>query len=121
VSYGWTAVRHTVDFVTDPFGSATRPLTALCLAAAIVGLWAVWRAKLPAPVVAYTVVVIALMLLPETVTARPRFLFTAFPMLIAGAVIWPDEDREWWGLALASCAAGLVGVVVLYGSFAAIP
>ena len=72
---------------------------------------ALWKARLPAPVVAYTLVVIGLMLLPATVTARPRFLITAFPLLIAVAAVWPEEDREWWGLLLAVCGAGLVGVV----------
>jgi hypothetical protein len=121
ISFGWTAIRHTYEFTADPFGSATRSITALCLVATLAGLWALWKAKLPPPVVAYTLVVIALMLLPATVTARPRFLFTAFPIVMAVAMIWPDDDREWWGIALATCAAGLVGVVVLYGSFAAIP
>ena len=85
------------------------------------GLWALFKAKLPAPVVAYTVVVVALMLLPSTVTARPRFLYAAFPLLIAAAAVWPDDDDQWWALGLSLCGGGLVAVTALYGLHAAIP
>jgi len=80
-----------------------------------------FKAKLPASFVAYTLVVIALMLLPATVTARPRFLYTAFPILIAGAAIWPKDEDRWWGLGLSLLGAGLVAVTALYGLYAAIP
>ncbi len=67
------------------------------------------------------------MLMPETVTARPRFLYTAFPLLISLAAWIPDERRgrvDWrdvWTLILAAGAAGLVALTGLYGSFGAIP
>ena len=57
----------------------------------------------------------------QTVTARPRFLFTAFPLLISVAAIWPDADDEMWPLLLAACGAGLVAVTALYGVLGAIP
>ena len=56
--------------------------------------------------VAYTLVVIALMLLPSTVTARPRFLYTAFPLLIAVAAVWPDDEEQWWALGLSRRRTG---------------
>ena len=121
VSFGWTALRRTYDAVASPLGSATNVITALCVIATIAGLWALFRAKLPAPIVAYTLVVIALMLLPSTVTARPRFLYTAFPLLIAAAAVWPDDEEQWWALGLSLCGAGLVAVTALYGLHAAIP
>jgi Gpi18-like mannosyltransferase len=120
-SFGWTAIRDIFDFVTHPFDSAVNVITSLSVIAVIVMLVALWKARPPAPVVAYTLVVVGLMLLPATVTARPRFLLTAFPLVIAVAVLWPDEDREWWGMLLALCGAGLTGVVVTYGLLAAIP
>lgn len=120
-SYGWTAVENTVDFVLHPFGSATNALTGLCLAAAAVGIWAMWRVKMPGVVNVYTGVVLAMMLLPATVTARPRFLFTAFPLLIAVSAWWREDDDDWWPLLLAASGAGLFAVVTLYGLFAAIP
>jgi hypothetical protein len=72
-------------------------------------------------VIVYTIGVLALMLLPKTVTARPRFLFTAFPLIIAIAAWWPKDDDEAWPLLLAVCGAGLVAVTALYGVLGAIP
>ena len=95
-------------------------------------LFCLWKRPLPAPMTAYSLVVVALMLLPETVTARPRFLFTAFPLFIAVAAWWPDPDddpdhhraswdRAGWDLTLVLCGAGLTGVTGLYAVFGAIP
>ena len=95
-------------------------LTLLCVAAMLFGLWATWKRPLPLPVTVYTLGILALMLLPQTVTARPRFLFTAFPLLISVAVVWPDEDDELWPLLLAACGTGLRGDR-LYGGLGAIP
>jgi hypothetical protein len=120
-SFGWTALRRTVDAVANPFDSATNVITLLCVVATIVGIYVLFKARMPAPIVAYTLVVIALMLLPATVTARPRFLYTAFPVLIAGAAVWPEDEHAWWGLGLSVLGAGLVAVTTLYGLFAAIP
>jgi hypothetical protein len=64
------------------------------------------------------------MLVPATVTARPRFLFTAFPLLI-GAAKWYELRRERDELllpcTLAACGAGLAALTGLYGVFGAIP
>ena len=86
-------------------------------------VWIAWRrVRLPAPAAAYSAVIIALMLLPATVTARPRFLFTAFPLFIAAAV-WLDDDRRrhWWPYLLATCGTGLTALTALYGVYGAIP
>jgi Dolichyl-phosphate-mannose-protein mannosyltransferase len=120
-SFGWTALRRTAEAFTSPFDSATNIITMLCVVATIIGIYVLFKAKLPASFVAYTLVVIALMLLPATVTARPRFLYTAFPILIAGAAIWPKDEDRWWGLGLSLLGAGLVAVTALYGLYAAIP
>lgn len=120
-SYGWTALRSIGRFTTHPFDSAVNVITTVCVLALLAMLVALWKARLPAPTVAYTLVVVGLMLLPATVTARPRFLITAFPLLIAVAAVWPEKDRDWWAMLLAVCGAGLVGVVTTYGLFAAIP
>lgn len=126
-SFGWTAVSKTWDFTLHPFVSAANTITALCVLATIGLLVALRRARMPLAVSAYAVAVIVLMLLPATVTARPRFLFTAFPALIAFAAVWPparrdgERDADWWGLLLALNGAGLVAVTTLYGVWAAIP
>jgi hypothetical protein len=121
VSFGWTAIRRSYEAFASPLSSATNVITALCVVATVAALWALWRARLPAPLTAYALGAIVLMLLPATVTARPRFLYTAFPVLIAAAAIWPDDHEEWWGLGLALCGAGLVAATALYGLLAAIP
>ncbi|MDQ1490157.1 MAG: hypothetical protein QOD57_2204 [Actinomycetota bacterium] len=44
-----------------------------------------WKAKLPGPVVAYGLGVVVLALLSQTLGARPRFVLTAFPLVVAPA------------------------------------
>ena len=125
-SFGYTALRRSVLAVIHPLSSPTNTITAASVAAMVVLLWFLWRHRLSWPVVAYVAVVLALMLLPATVTARPRFLYTAFPLLISAAAWFehrqttnPDSDA--WTFSVAACAAGLVGVVGLFGVYGAIP
>ncbi len=126
-SFGWTAVTKTWSFTLHPFVSAVNTITALCVVATIGLAVAIRRAHLPHAVSAYSWAVLALMLLPATVTARPRFLLTAFPALIAFAAVWPSRrpdgsrDSDWWAMLLALNGAGLVAVTTLYGVWAAIP
>ena len=120
-SFGATAISNTLSFLTHPLASPTDALTAASLIALGVGLWCLWRKRLPWPMVTYSLVVIGLMLLPATVTARPRFLFTAFPLFICAAAWWPRRDRAVWDLVLVTCGAGLTALTALYGVFGAIP
>ncbi len=131
-SFGATAVKNTYGFLTSPLASPTDALTALTMIALIGMLYCLWKQPLPWPVLAYTLVVLALMLIPATVTARPRFLFTAFPLFIAVAAWWPEPDddpdhhraswdRAGWDLTLVLGGAGLVALTGLYGVFGAIP
>jgi len=131
-SFGVTAIENTFGFLTSPLSSPTDALTALTVLALLASIYCAWRARLPWVLSAYSAVVVALMLIPETVTARPRFMFTAFPLLIAVAAWWPDPDddskahraswdRAGWDLTLVLCGAGLVAVTGLYATFGAIP
>lgn len=131
-SFGTTAVTNTIGFLTSPLSSPADALTALTLATMLAMLWCLWKRHLPLPIVAYCAVVIALMLIPETVTARPRFLLTAFPLFIAVGAWWPDQsadpdhhraswDRSGWDLVLVIGGAGLAALTGLYGVFGAIP
>ena len=106
-SFGATAVRNTISFLGSPLASPTDVLTVATMIAMFGVLWCAWRHPLPLPLLAYVVVVIALMLLPATVTARPRFLFTAFPLVIPVATWWSHRDRIGWELTLVACGAGL--------------
>lgn len=91
----------------------------------VIGIAALWkvRDRIPAPAVAYSIGIVVLMVAPATVTARPRFVYSAFPLIIAVAAAWPKRRRdELWQLACSLCGATLVTVVVLYGLYAvAIP
>lgn len=131
-SFGATAVANTFGFVTSPLDSPADALTALSLVALLAMLFCLWRQHLPLPLVAFCAVVLALMLIPETVTARPRFLFTAFPLFIAVGAWWPEPaedpdhhraswDRSGWDFVLVIGGAGLAALTGLYGVFGAIP
>jgi 4-amino-4-deoxy-L-arabinose transferase-like glycosyltransferase len=120
-SYGFTAVRNTFEAILHPLASPTDILTAVSMVVMIGMIWAMRRRPLPWPLVAYVAVVLLLMILPSTVTARPRFLFTAFPAFISIAAWWPEEHEEGWGLTIALCTAGLVTLTGLYGVLGAIP
>lgn len=131
-SFGTTAVTNTFDFITNPLSSPTDALTALTMLVLAGMIYCTWKARLAWPLVAYCAVVVALMLIPETVTARPRFLFTAFPFFIAVAAWWPEPEHDpehqrasWeyagWDLTLVACGAGLAALTGLYGVFGVIP
>lgn len=120
-SFGLTAIRNTLEAFTRPLSSPTDTITALSVIAMVLLLVVLFRRKPTRPMMAYTFVVLALMILPATVTARPRFLFTAFPLFISAAAWWPEEHEEGWALTIAMCTAGLVALTGLYGVLGAIP
>lgn len=123
-SFGWTAVTNTAEALAQPLTSPTDTITAIAVVTTIVLLWLAWRARMPIWMNAYSWAIIALMLVPATVTARPRFLYTAFPLLI-GAALWYEErhrtDDRSWAMTMAGCGAGLAALTGLYGAFGAIP
>ena len=131
-SFGATAVTNTIGFLTSPLSSPADALTALTMAALVFMVFCAWKVRLSWILVAFCAVVIVLMLIPETVTARPRFLFTAFPLFIAVAAWWPEPSRDrdhhrasWeyagWDFPLVACGAGLATLTGLYGAFGVIP
>lgn len=127
-SFGLTALRNTVEAVVQPLTSPTDTITALSVAATVALVWMSWRAKLPWILTAYSWCVLALMLVPATVTARPRFLYTAFPLLIGAAKWYEDRrrsgehrDEVLWPMTMAASGAGLAALTGLYGVFGAIP
>jgi hypothetical protein len=120
-SFGLTAIKNTLEAFTRPLSSPTDTLTAVSVMVMIALLVVLWKRRLPWPMVAFVLVVLALMVLPSTVTARPRFLYTAFPLFISAAAWWPEEHEEGWGLTIAMSAAGIVALTGLYGVLGAIP
>ena len=128
-SFGWTAVKNTAEAIASPISSPTDTLTAVSLFATILLLRLSWRAKLPWIYTVYAWGIVALMLTPATVTARPRFLFTAFPLFI-GAAAWyhqrpvpdgPASNDRLMMYTIATCGVGLTVLTGLYGVYAAIP
>lgn len=123
-SFGLTALRNTGEALTRPLTSPTDTITAIAVVATIVLVWTSWRARLPWVATAYSWAVVVLMLTPATVTARPRFIFTAFPLLI-GAAAWYERrrsaDQHLFTLTLVASGAGLATLTGLYGVYGAIP
>ncbi len=128
-SFGATALKNTWSFLANPLESTTDAITAVSIFTLAFMLWCARRKPLPAAMLAYSIAVVTLMILPETVTARPRFVFTAFPLFIAVAAWWPTADdsdemswpRVGWDLTLVLEGVGLVVLTGLYGALAAIP
>ena len=120
-SWGYTALRRTAKAFASPLTSPTNIITAVSVATLVLLLWLLRRYRLPLPMVAYSVVVILLMLIPNTVTARPRFVYTAFPLFICAAVWLQRKHRDWWTYIFAGCAVGLTALSALYGVRGAIP
>ena len=96
-------------------------LTMASVLAMVLGIWCARKHRMPAMYDAYSASVLVLMLLPATVTARPRFLFTAFPLLIPAARMLRDDNDTWWPLTMLVMATGLVAVTGMYVVFGAIP
>ena len=120
-SFGATAVERTFDFFLHPISSPTSMLTTASVGAMVLAVWCAKKYRLPLMYEAYSLTVLVLMLLPATVTARPRFLFTAFPLVFSAARVLRDDEDKWWPLTVLILSAGLVTVTGMYVVFAAIP
>lgn len=105
----WNRLRITV---ADPL-DLHRPrdvnalLATVGLLLAVVGMYLLWRWRPPPVVTIYAVVVVLLALMSQTLGLRPRFVFTAFPLLMALA----------WRLRGPAFHAVLAGSAALVGPF----
>lgn len=97
-----------LDFLDIPFIVHLRALGLLFLVVAVV-LAIRWRP--PAVVWAYTIAVLAPALLSQTLGARPRFVFTAFPLLVA--VAWAARGVA-YQVVLACSAVALALATIIY-------
>src|SRR5262245_2077556 len=123
-SWGATAIRFTWRFLENPLGTASGATYLHTVAALVMlgfGVFCSIRVRLPCPMLAYVSVIAVLMIGPETVSARPRFVFTAFPIVLGIAAWWPRRPREAWDGLIVLSAGGLAAAAMFYGSFAAIP
>ena len=123
-SWGATAIRFTWRFLQNPLGTdfgATYMHTVLALIALVIGIFCAIRVRLSAPIMAYVTVVVFLMIAPNTVSARPRFVLAAFPLVIAVAKWWPRRHPRAFDALVVLSAGSLVAFTVLYASWSAIP
>lgn len=121
VSFGLTAVRKTFSTFAHPLTSPTDIVTAASVLVTVLLVYFAWHKRLPLTMVAYCLGVLVFMLLPNTVTARPRFLFTAFPLFISAGAYLQSVRRDWWPYVIGACSTGLVALTALYGVYGAIP
>ena len=87
----------------------------------LIALFFLYKYRIPLMYSAYSAVVLGLMLIPATVTARPRFLYTAFPLIFPVARALRDDDDKWWPVVVLVLATSLVAVTGIYGVRGAIP
>jgi hypothetical protein len=123
-SWGATAVRYVWRFFENPLGTGFGALymhTTLAIAVFAFGMFCAVRTRLPWPWMAFVIVIGIMMLGPKIVSARPRFVWTAFPLAIAVAAWWPRRPRHAWDALVAASAGSLVTFAVLYGGWAIIP
>lgn len=123
-SWGATAVRFTWRFLENPLGTysgSTYMHTALALLALVIGLYCAIRTRVPLAMLAYVAVVAFLMIAPSTVSARPRFVFAAFPLVLGVARWWPRRNRYAFDALVVLSAGSLVAFTMIYASWAAIP
>ena len=120
-SFGGSALSAMIDFFAHPLSSPADALTFISVVTTVVLVVAAWKTKLSWAPSAYSAVVLALMLIPSTVTARPRFVYTAFPLLIAYAKWRDTDDADRWAFTYTLCGAGLAILTTMYGVRGAIP
>lgn len=86
-------------------------LLALGAATVLAGAWALWRWRPPAELPLYTAGVVGLAAVAQTLGPRPRFVFTALPLVWALAV-WARGG--WFRLLSVASAGGLAVLSTMY-------
>lgn len=84
---------------------------------ALVGAWALWRWRPPGALVVYAVAVLGLALVARTLGPRPRFVFTALPLVWALAV-WLRGEAFRIAVVLATGGLAALGAMYIVGSIA---
>jgi xanthosine utilization system XapX-like protein len=89
--FGISNLRTLVAVIADRRLGFYTLMLALCLLAIVAMLYFLVRWQLPAPILIYVVGIVGVALLSSNTTSVPRFLLTAFPVLIPIAHHLPDE------------------------------
>ena len=102
-----------VLLVGRDFDGATNPMIiqVLGLAFTLVAVYLLWRWRPPALVTIYTVGILVLCLGSWTLGARPRFVLTAFPLIVAVA---RAARGRWFAAVLTSSAFAMVVLAIVY-------
>lgn len=92
-------------------------LIGIGLVVAVVGAWALWRWRPPTVFALYAAGVVALALVARTLGPRPRFVFTALPLIWAIAV-WLEGERYRTLVAVSCAGLAMLSAMYLVGSVA---
>ena len=85
IDFGWNTLRRSAHVVAHPLRDFNLFMACVCIVVIVVSAVLLVQWRPPAPVVAYTAVVIALALGSSQLVSTFRFAFTAFPLTIAYA------------------------------------
>jgi hypothetical protein len=112
VDFGWTNLKLIGDFATHPFHNPNKVVLIASMIVAVVLMVVLARAKLPGVLNVYAFGGLGLVL-SSHINARPRFIFVAFPLVIALA---KTIKRQPAFMVLAGLfAASTVMLTVFYG------
>ncbi|MGH8930944.1 MAG: mannosyltransferase family protein [Egibacteraceae bacterium] len=110
--WGRRTLEEVMIVARDPVGASnTMTLQVLGLVFVLIALYFLWRWRPPAVIVIYTVGVLGLCLGSWTLGARPRFVLTAFPLIVAVA---RAARGRWFAPVLGVSALGMWVLAVMY-------
>ncbi len=100
-----------VTFVRDPVANTvTGIILSMGIAAVVIGVVAAVKTRMPAPLLIYGVLAAFMAAISAQVGLRPRFIFLAFPLIVAVG-IWL-KGRSYWAV-LGASSLLLIGMTVL--------
>ncbi|MGH8906260.1 MAG: mannosyltransferase family protein [Egibacteraceae bacterium] len=109
---GRRAFQEILIVTRDPAGATnTTKLQVIGLLFTLVALYLLWRWRPPAVIVIYTIAVLVLCIGSWNLGARPRFVLTAFPLIVAVARVTRDR---WFAAVLGVSAIAMFVLAVLY-------
>jgi hypothetical protein len=112
IDLGWTNLKLLGDFAAHPFHNPNKVVLVASMLAAVVLMVILVRAKLPGILNVYALSGLGLVLASH-INARPRFIFVAFPLVIALAKTTRRQPA--FLVLVAVCAASTVMLTVFYG------
>lgn len=108
IDFGRHNLEVALDFVTDPLSDPLTFIVGLGLALVIFTVVLLVRARLPGALNVYALGLLGLTLASQTLSARPRFILSAFPLLIPLA-------KAVKGTAFAALASAFGGCMAILG------